>query len=96
MAGLGAIFLLLGGAPSAPKTAFRLPPRFSASVSATTGAINVAPIGGGDLLTVESSFSIPLYISPQTGGDPANSCAQYQPGFSCVVTKAGISRGRSS
>ena len=75
-----------------PKTAFRLPPRFSASVSATTGAINVAPIGGGDLLTVESSFS----ISPQTGGDQANSCAQYQPpGFSCVVTKAGISRGRS-
>ena len=51
---------------------------------------------GGDLLTVESSFSIPLYISPQTGGDQANSCAQYQPpGFSCVVTKTGISRGRS-
>ena len=91
MAGLGAaLVLLLGGAVSTPKTAFRLPPRFSASVSSTTGAILVAPIGGGDSFHIESSFSIPLYISPQTGGDPANSCATppHCPAFSNFSARA--------
>lgn len=83
-----------------PRTAYRTPPSFSATVT-STGAIGITPdgehwiqfgignlpaahtkclpvligAGGGDSFHVDSSFSIPLYISPQVGGDPATSCS---------------------
>ena len=77
-------------------TAYRRAPEFSATITAT-GSIHVQPGGGGDPFTVSSSFSLPLYIAPQIGGDPANSCptASNCPAFS-DFTGSGASGWSSS